>query len=262
MISMNLEKLNMENSLHKRSQPSWAPVRANSVANQIVTQVRDALFAGKLCSGDLIGSEKHLAQKFDVSRITVRDALRTLETMGIIEIKVGAGGGARIANGNLDHFSDALAIQFKLAGVTEHEILDMQLAIESTAIELAALNRTEKDLECLLGLLDQASLVLDDPVEFTKLGQMFHLAIVESSGNRALVAQFKSLRHVIWPNGAKRAKREIAEHAFQVHQKLFNMIKEGEAETARKLMVAHLSSIRAIAFPKKDENTSDGPICC
>ena len=104
MISMNLEKLNMENSLHKRSQPSWAPVRANSVANQIVTQVRDALFAGKLCSGDLIGSEKHLAQKFDVSRITVRDALRTLETMGIIEIKVGAGGGARIANGNLDHF--------------------------------------------------------------------------------------------------------------------------------------------------------------
>ena len=252
----------MDKSLLNRTPPSWAPVRANSVANQIVAQVREALFAGKFRPGDLIGSEKDLARQFDVSRITVRDALRTLETMGIVEIRVGATGGARIANGNLDHFSDALAIQFKLSGVTEYEILDMQIVIESTGAELAALNRTEKDLERLSQFLDEASLVLDNPEEFTQAGQKFHLAIIEASGNRALVAQFKSFRHVIWPRGAKRAKREIAQHAFEVHQKLFAMIKEGEAEPARKLMVAHLSSIRTIAFPKNNKQSSNGPICC
>ncbi len=246
----------------QRTAPSWAPVRANSVANQIVAQVRDALFAGKFQPGDMIGSEKDLAQQFDVSRITVRDALRTLETMGIVKIRVGAGGGTRIAEGNLDHFSDALAIQFKLAGVTEHEILDMQVAIESTAAELAALNRSKEHLEELEKLLAEAAGVLDNPEEFTQSGQRFHLAIVEASGNRALVAQFKALRHVIWPKGAKRAKREIAEHAFKIHQKLFTMIKEGESDSARKLMAAHLSSIRAVAFPDNNKKPAGGPICC
>ncbi|MFP6710820.1 MAG: FadR/GntR family transcriptional regulator [Rhodospirillales bacterium] len=252
----------MDKSVQKMSTPAWAPVRANSVANQIVEQVREALFAGKFQTGDLIGSEKDLARQFDVSRITVRDALRTLETMGIVEIRVGAGGGARIAEGNLDHFSDALAIQFKLAGVTEHEILDVQVAIESTAAELAALNRSQEHIEELQELLDEAEAVLDDPAEFTNPGQRFHLAIVEASGNRALVAQFKALRHVIWPQGAKRAKREIAAHAFKVHQKLFAMIEEGDSDSARKLMVAHLSSIRAVAFPEDSKQAANGPICC
>jgi GntR family transcriptional repressor for pyruvate dehydrogenase complex len=252
----------MDKSVQKMSTPAWAPVRANSVANQIVEQVREALFAGKFQTGDLIGSEKDLARQFDVSRITVRDALRTLETMGIVEIRVGAGGGARIAEGNLDHFSDALAIQFKLAGVTEHEILDMQVAIESTAAELAALNRRQENIEELQELLDEAEAVLDDPAEFTKSGQRFHLAIVEASGNRALVAQFKALRHVIWPQGAKRAKREIAAHTFKVHQKLFAMIEEGDSDSARKLMVAHLASIRAVAFPEDSKKAANGPICC
>ena len=103
---------------------------------------------------------------------------------------------------------------------------------------------------------------MDDPAEFTKSGQRFHLAIVEASGNRALVAQFKALRHVIWPQGAKRAKREIAAHTFKVHQKLFAMIEEGDSDSARKLMLAHLSSIRAVAFPEDSKKAANGPICC
>ena len=252
----------MEKTLLKQSPLSWVPVRANSVANQIVTQIREALFAGKFRPGDPIGSEKDLAKQFVVSRITVRDALRTLETMGIVEIRVGASGGARIASGNLDHFADALAIQFKLAGVTEYEILDMQVAIESTATELAALNRTQKDLEYLSELLDESGLVLNDPEEFTKSGQKFHLAIVEASKNRALVAQFKSLRHVIWPQGAKRANTEIAKHAHDIHQELFSLIKKAEPDLARKLMVTHLSSIRAIAFPDASQQSLNSQICC
>ncbi|HJO86263.1 MAG TPA: GntR family transcriptional regulator, partial [Rhodospirillales bacterium] len=78
----------MGNAELKKTNQSWAPVRANSVANQIVMQVREALFSGKFQPGDLLGSEKDLAAQFDVSRITVRDALRTLETMGIVEIRV------------------------------------------------------------------------------------------------------------------------------------------------------------------------------
>ncbi len=246
----------------KSSLPAWAPVRANSVANQIVIQVREALFDGKLQPGDLLGSEKDLSAQFSVSRISVRDALRTLETMGIVEIRVGAGGGARIATGNLDYFSDALAVQFKLAGITEHEIIDLQVAIESAAVSLAAKRRSEDDLERLADLLQEAEAYLDDPANFTLSGQQFHFAIVEASGNRALIAQFKTIRHVIWSKNSRRAKRGIAEHALKVHQKLFEMIKDQDHESAKKLMDAHLESIRAVAFPKEKVKGNDGMICC
>jgi len=252
----------MEKLALKTTVPAWAPVRTNSISSQIVTQVREALFSGKLKSGDWLGSEKDLATQFDVSRITVRDALRALETMGIVEIRVGASGGARIAKGNLGYFSDALAIQFKLSGVSEYEILDLQMAIESSAIELAATNRTDQDLEKMSYLLKDSEIALDSPTEFTEIGHKFHLAMVEASGNRALIAQFGSLRHVIWPDGAKRAKREIAEHAHKVHQKLFTFIKEKDAESARKLMVAHLASIRAVAFPDDRKTSESGVVCC
>ncbi len=252
----------MGNAELTKTHQSWAPVRANSVANQIVMQVREALFSGKFKPGDLLGSEKDLAAQFDVSRITIRDALRTLETMGIIEIRVGAGGGARIAEGNLDYFSDSLAVQFKLAGVTESEILDLQIAIEGTGAELAALNRSRENLEELSELLAEAESVMDSPADFTDAGQRFHLAIVEASSNRALIAQFRALRYVIWPQNAQRAKREIAENAQKIHHQLFAYIEAQDSEAARKLMIEHLASIRAVAFSGTAKGAEEGLICC
>ncbi|MAF48717.1 MAG: hypothetical protein CMM10_10655 [Rhodospirillaceae bacterium] len=240
---------NSGNSFAVKNGPIWSPVRANSVASQIVLQVRDALFAGQLHPGDSLGSEKDLAARFDVSRISVRDALRTLETMGIIEIRVGAAGGARIADGNIEYFSDALAVQFKLAGVTEHEILDAQLAVESAIVEHAAQNRTPEDLARLTEILEEAKGLLDDPAAFTETGQRFHLALAEASGNRALIAQFKALRHVVWSRNAPRTNRNIAGRAHEMHRKLFKLVEQKNGERARAAMNEHLGSIRKTSFP-------------
>jgi len=65
--------------------------RSSSLSAQIVNQVRDQLFARQLKPGDFLGTEKDLAARFGASRIVARDALRTLEAQGIVEIKVGAG---------------------------------------------------------------------------------------------------------------------------------------------------------------------------
>jgi GntR family transcriptional repressor for pyruvate dehydrogenase complex len=252
----------MEKAVLIKSKPIWSPVRANSVANQIVVQVREALFKGRFQPGDLLGSEKDLAAQFDVSRITVRDALRTLETMGIIEIRVGASGGARIAQGNPSHYSDALSIQFKLSGITEQEVMDLQIAIEGAAITLVASKRSQADLDKLSNLLEEAEGLLDDPAAFTQSGQKFHLAIMEASGNRVFISQFKALRYVVWSKNAKRANREIALHALKIHTNIYHVIKDADPESARKLMTAHLESIRAMTFPKNIEKAINGPVCC
>ena len=175
------------------------PFRTATMSTQIVAQVRDALFAKELHSGDFLGTEKDLAERFEVSRIVARDALRTLEAQGIVEIKVGAGGGARIARGNARLFAEALAVQLDLAGVSVAEIMDAQRAIECLAAELAAVNSTAEDHARLRELIADAERRSDDVAEFTRLGREFHLAVADASHNRVLVVQLISLQHVSWP---------------------------------------------------------------
>src|SRR5436305_14874868 len=89
-----------------------------SLSSHIVAQVRDALFAMKLIPGDFLGTEKDLAARFGVSRIVARDALRTLQAPGLAHIRMGKGGGARGARGNLVPLAEALAVPLDPAGVS------------------------------------------------------------------------------------------------------------------------------------------------
>ena len=170
------------------------PFRSATMSTQIVAQVRDALFARELRPGDFLGTEKDLAVRFGVSRIVARDALRTLEAQGVVDIKVGSGGGARIARGNARLFAEALAVQLDLAGVSTSEIMDAQRAIECLAAELAAVNSTAEDHARLRELIVDAEGKIDDVVAFTRSSREFHLAVAEASHNRVLVVQLISLQ--------------------------------------------------------------------
>src|SRR5262249_31638804 len=103
--------------------------RQASLSAQIVADTRHALIDRKLKPGDFFGTEKDIAARSGVSRIVARDALRSLEALGIVEIRMGKGGGARVAHGNPRLFAEALAVQLDLTGVTAAEIMDAQRAI-------------------------------------------------------------------------------------------------------------------------------------
>src|SRR5216683_7858756 len=141
--------------------------RGATLSTRIVAEVREALFAKALRPGDFLGTEKDLAQRFSVSRIVARDALRTLEAQGIVEIKVGSGGGARIAQGNARLFAEALAVQLDLTGVSAAEIMEAQRAIECLAAELAAVNSTVDDHARLRRLIAEAQGKMHDIAGYT-----------------------------------------------------------------------------------------------
>jgi GntR family transcriptional repressor for pyruvate dehydrogenase complex len=153
---------------------SFFPGRSASLSAQIIGDVRDALFAKKLKPGDVLGTENEIAARYGVSRIVARDALRTLEALGIAEIRMGKGGGARVARGNPRLFAEALAVQLDLTGVTPAEIMDAQRAIECLAAELAAENATEDDIARLRGIVADSEASLHDAARFTELGAAFH----------------------------------------------------------------------------------------
>ena len=218
--------------------------RGATLSSQIVTEIRSAVFEGRLAPGSFLGSENELAKRFGVSRITVRDALRSLSATGLVEIRQGAGGGARIAKSNLDYFADALAVQFQLAGVGVEETLRTQSAIEGTAAELAAGHRAEEDLERLADALEHAAKVAHDPAAFTEASLGFHLAVAEASHNRALIALLRALRYIVWPNENKRATAEVAARVDKTHREIFARIEARDGAGARDAMTKHLGGIR------------------
>jgi len=215
-----------------------------TLSSRIVAEIRKSVFESRLKPGDFLGSENDLAQRFGVSRMTVRDALRSLSATGIVEIRQGAGGGARIADGNLEHFADALAVQFQLAGVGVEETLGAQSAIEGMAAELAAEHRTDTDLERMARAMERASSAVDVPVAFTEASLDFHLAVAEASHNRALVALLRALRYVVWPSENQRANADVAARVQKSHRTIYETIVARDGAGAREAMSHHLGGIR------------------
>jgi GntR family transcriptional repressor for pyruvate dehydrogenase complex len=244
----------------RKPQDPWALESARpggTMSARIVEEVCAALFEKRLAPGDRLGTEKDIAEQAGASRIVARDALRTLQALGVVEIKVGAGGGARIARGNPALFAEALAVQLTLAGVSVREMMDAQRAIETTAAELAAENATAEDIARLRESLAEHEATIADGEAYTRTCMRFHLAVAEASHNRVLVAQLLSLQHVSWPSQNRTLTPPVARHILDVHRVLVDLIESRDAAAARRLMDDHVRMIRA-----RRVSENETPACC
>lgn len=235
----------------KTAPATFSSVRGTTLSARIVEQIRAALFAGQIKPGEALGSEAQLAVRFGVSRMAMRDALRSLEAGGVVDIRVGAKGGVFIAQGNPDRFADALAIQFKLVGITVEEMFDAQIAIEVMATELAAERADDDDLERLRDLLDELRALAQQPMtpaaasRFTHDSMRFHEALVEASHNRALIAQFRALAIVLEPVYGRRTTDEVAKRVIASHKAVLDAVTDRDTERACALMRRRLQVVRA-----------------
>ena len=235
--------------------------RSPTMASRLVSEVRGALFERRYRPGDFLGTEKELAAAHGVSRIVARDALRTLEAMGIVEISRGAGGGARITRGNPQLFAEALAVQLELADIDPEEILSAQGAVEGLAAGLAAQRATKSEVAQLKALLAEAESLLHDLDAFTRSSLRFHLAIAEASHNRVLHYQLVSLQHVSWPNRNRTLSKPVARRVLEAHRRLIELIEARDAAEARKFMEAHVGMIRERRLVES-RRESRRSICC
>jgi GntR family transcriptional repressor for pyruvate dehydrogenase complex len=231
--------------------------RSATLASRIVAEVREALFERRYRPGEFLGTEKDLAARHGVSRIVARDALRTLEALGIVDISRGAGGGARITRGNPQLFAEALAVQLELADIDREEIMTAQGAVEGLAAELAARNATPAQILSLKNLVAEAEGKLEDLDAFTRSSLRFHLGIAEASRNRVLHYQLISLQHVSWPTRNRTLNRAVARKILEAHRKLIALIEAREAGEARLFMEAHVGMIR-----ERRVAESKSSVCC
>lgn len=222
---------------------AWKLQGPRSASAAIVEEVLAVLFRGELAPGDLLGTEQQLAAAFKVSRLPVRDALRTLAALGAVEIRVGKDGGAFIARPGPDRLVQAMAVQFRLMGVDIDHILEAQGVLEARLAALAAEHRSAADLAGMAALLDRLEQA-GEGAEALRLGMAFHEALAKAAGNPVLALELRALLLILERHHAPTSSRARTRRVIASHRRLIDLIATRDAAAAAAHVAAHIEGTR------------------
>lgn len=215
-----------------------APLRVPPAYEAVVARLRRSIALGVVLPGEKLPSERTLAERLGVSRVTVREALRVLQGEGLIVTRRGGTGGAVVTARDIS--PEQLRRELRQTRSQIDEAFEFRLAVETMAARLAAERHSAGDLEQLAACQEAllASAGVDD---FRRADSAFHLAVADASGNAML-------RHAI--EDARAAAFEWSDlHPFQVlressaagHAAVTAAIESGDAGAAADAMAEHLS---------------------
>src|SRR5919206_1010532 len=152
----------------------FAPVSVPRASSAIAEQIRSAILGGRLKAGDRLSPERELADQFGVSRVTVRDALRSLEAMGLIEVKVGARGGAFVTAPTGSKVAQTMSDMMLMSATTPEDIVEARLIVELGTVTLACARATKDDLRELRELCERGREALTAGSYTRELSWDFH----------------------------------------------------------------------------------------
>lgn len=137
---------------------TFQPIRSTRAFEEIATQIRNELAAGRLRLGNRLPSERALSEQFGVSRNTLREALRSLEHAGLIRLQKGATGGAFITEVSSDTISTSMLDMFHLGAITPEKLTQARIWLESVVVREACERATPEDLVLLRDNIKRAEI--------------------------------------------------------------------------------------------------------
>lgn len=222
--------------------------RVRKAYEQVVDQLRELIVSGGLAPGERLPSETALAREFGVSRSTVREALRVLATQKLVQTTKGADGGSYVTLPTVDHISEFVRAHVHLLSdaedVTLEELLEARELVEVPAARLAALRRSEADLERLRASVPAEPLRFPANEQFA-WNKEFHTIVVEVCANKLLYIALQPVFSVLQRNLA-RSSLGVAFHRTinEDHRRIAEAIEAGDPDAAGAEMHAHLEFLR------------------
>jgi len=210
-----------------------------------VQQITGAIRAGDLGVGDKLPSERELAGLMQISRPTVREAIKLLSESGVIEVRPGKRGGSFVASDVVPRNLVAEQSDLRLAEVAG--VLEARRLFEPRVAQLAALRGTSEDFEALAQTIESQRQAGDDHEQGLQLDMRFHLQIARATHNATLVDM---MRHLLGQLEIARdmSLREESEssHAIAIHERTLAAILSGDPEQVDIAMDEHMSFLEQI----------------
>jgi DNA-binding FadR family transcriptional regulator len=246
-------ELNLSNQLSARAVariPKTDEVRIPKTAELVARQIRNAIIRGELKDGDSLPAEAHLIAEFSVSRPTVREAIRILESESLITVSRGARGGARINSPTYDMVARAAGVALQANGATIGDLYEMRMIIEPPAARMVAERNSAEGGRILREHLEKEMTLASDRIAASRAIADFHRIMIELSGNvtltmvahalQGLVERHLTLAQQREPTHDEEALGRSMRFGLRSHAKLIDLIELGDGEGAEKHWLNHM----------------------
>ena len=235
-------------------------LREPKMADRVATVLRRMFIRGEIAEGTMLPPESELMERFGVSRPTLREAFRVLESESLIVVQRGVRGGARVTRPRRETLARYAGLILEYEGVTLKDVYEARMALETPMVVQLAKQRNAKviaELEQIVEAEDRLQPGSDAVVQLTD----FHGAIARLSGNKTLQIVSDMLHHIIvnanrslQPTEGARAQQAIRRSA-KTHRMALELIKAGDAEQVGELWKKHLRKTEEFVLSGSDLNT-------
>jgi GntR family transcriptional repressor for pyruvate dehydrogenase complex len=241
------------------------PVSTRRLYQSVMDQFIQLISSGQLQPGDRLPAERDLAERFAVSRASIREAFRVLEIIGLIEIR--PGGGTFVTNLNIGPFIKTIAPLFIRQASIEQDLLDFRLLIEAEAVRIAAdkhLPSGLSDLKKALAAMEQA--IEDDAPDLgAEADILFHQAVFACSDNYVLAKAAECVACLL-ENSVRLNRARIIKDSSQAralldqHRSILAAIEARQGMLAAQAMSQHLEFAQAtlLADPASAKPQTNG----
>lgn len=222
------------------------PPSISNLVNELTDYFAERMLNGSLSKGEQIESDRQLSKKLDTSRSAIREALKVLQIMGMIDIRPGQG--TYIASQSTEFFAIPLSWALFLNVDEISYIIEVRNALESKAVELASKSTNEKNLAKLTECFNESTKALQEEnlEKFLEEDINFHLVIAECSENSlifSLLSTIQNLLKQISSTGLK--SMEEARAVYREHQDIYGAILLNDGRKAKESMKKHSESSRS-----------------
>lgn len=236
------------------SDQAWQTVRRIRTHEQVLTQIQEKILTGSLRVGDRLPSERDFVEALGVSRTSVREALRVLESMGIVDAHVGSGrdAGSTVAGRSTAALSNLLRLHMALSQFRPSDLIEVRIQLERSAAERAASQADTEDIERLRRLIDSMAAPGVDHETFHELDTEFHIAIARASHNALAADLMQALRDAV-KTEMKAAFTRVHNWALVVkqltneHREVLAAIEEHDGELAANRVTKHIADFYEVA---------------
>jgi GntR family transcriptional repressor for pyruvate dehydrogenase complex len=236
------------------------PERTGTTTEEVIFQLREMIHRGELRPGDRLPPERDLAKLLGVSRPTLRDGIRSLAAVGVLQARRGAGTFVVKSEGSPVLDSNPLRLMASLHGFTPDEMFEARKSLEMAIAGLAAERATGDQLATMSEEIAEMFAALDDPEQFLVHDMRFHQTVAAASGNRILTSLMNMVATILFDVRRKTVKRakDLKESA-EMHRAIYRAIRKQNVEAASEAMRDHLMlAQRAQASEGADDGTPAG----
>lgn len=220
----------------------FSRVSVGRISEVIVDQIRLLMRQGQLKPGDRLPAERDLCERFGVSRVTVREALRMLESSGLVEIRVGARGGAFVTAPTSDRVGEGLADLLSLSVISAADTTEVRLILEVGIVPLVCERATAEDLDELDRICERAQSALRAGTFTMDMSAEFHARVAQATHNPAVVMLVESFRGPLLMSleRARETAPEMGRLGTEEHKRFVNAVRKQDCDAATDIMREHL----------------------